>query len=270
MTHQDDLLTVRGLTVRFGGLLALNTLDLCVPEGHTYALVGPNGAGKTTLLNCISGFVTPVTGSVIFAGVDLVTQPRRARAAFGIARTFQNVQLFSSMSVLENLLTAQHAQLRAPFLASLLPFGPAIREDRGARERAREMLALLGLERYSDSPAGALAFGIQKLVGVARALVLRPRLVLLDEPAAGMPASEVAQFAQSLRRLQAELGATFLLIEHNMALVQSVAERVCVLDYGRKLAEGRPAEALADPAVLEAYLGSRGAARAKEGSRAAG
>lgn len=260
-----NLLSVQGLTVRFGGLVAINALDLAVREGEIFALVGPNGAGKTTLLNCVSGFTVPSAGSVTFDGVDLLALGRHRRAALGIARTFQNVQLFSSMTVLDNLLTAQHAHLRASFFTSLLPIGPAIAEDRRARAAGREMLALLGIEQYSDAIAGALPFGAQKLVGVARALVLRPRLVLLDEPAAGMTQNEVAQFAESLRRWHDELGVTFLLIEHNMALVQSVAETVSVLDYGRKLAEGAPAEALANPLVLEAYLGSAGM---KEGASA--
>lgn len=252
------LLQAQGVTVRFGGLVAINTLDLTVREGEMFALVGPNGAGKTTLLNCVSGFVRPAAGTLTFAGVDLLALGRHRRAALGIGRTFQNVQLFTSMTVLDNLLAAQHAQLRASFLTSLLPVGPAIREDRHARERARETLALLGIERYAEAIAGALPFGVQKLVGVARALVIRPRIVLLDEPAAGLPHAEVTHFASALRRWQAELGATFLLIEHNMPLVQQVADTVCVLDYGRKLAEGAPAQTLADPAVLEAYLG-RGA-----------
>jgi branched-chain amino acid transport system ATP-binding protein len=269
-TSPADLLAVRDLTVRFGGLVALNTLDLTVREGEIFALVGPNGAGKTTLLNCISGFVTPSAGSITFAEREILPLGRHRRAALGIGRTFQNMQLFTSMTVLDNLITAQHAHLRATFFASLLPFGPAIAEDHRARQAARDILALLGIERYRDAIAGSLPFGVQKLVGVARALVARPRLVLLDEPAAGMPSGETAQFAQSLRRWRDELGVTFLLIEHNMALVQSVAETVCVLDYGRKLAEGKSAEVLTDPAVLEAYLGRAGIVRAKESAHAEG
>jgi branched-chain amino acid transport system ATP-binding protein len=253
------LLAARGVTVRFGGLVAINALDLDVREGEIFALVGPNGAGKTTLLNCVSGFVRPDAGAITFAGADLLGLGRHRRAALGLGRTFQNVQLFGSMTVLDNLLTAQHAHLRAGFFTSLLPVGPAVSEDRAARDRARETLALVGIERYAGAVAGALPFGVQKLVGVARALVLRPRLLLLDEPAAGMPHAEVAHLADSLRRWRAELGTTLLLIEHNMPLVQSVADRVCVLDYGRKLAEGMPKTVLADPAVLEAYLGRDGA-----------
>ncbi|HEX6541265.1 MAG TPA: ABC transporter ATP-binding protein [Ktedonobacterales bacterium] len=257
-TPPPTLLAVRALTVRFGGVVAINALDMDVPEGHIFALVGPNGAGKTTLLNCISGFVQPSSGDILFAGESLLPMGCHRRAGRGIARTFQNVQLFASMSVLDNLVTAQHSHLRAGLLTGMLPLGPSPREDRRARAQARETLALLGLEAYADTLAGALPFGVQKMVGVARALVLRPRLLLLDEPAAGMPHTEVEQMAASLRRWRAELGTTLLLIEHNMPLVQAVADTVCVLDYGRKLAEGAPQSVLTNPAVLEAYLGRGG------------
>lgn len=254
-TTSGALLAVRAMTVRFGGVVAINALDMEVPEGHIFALVGPNGAGKTTLLNCISGFVQPSAGDILFAGESLLPLGRHRRAARGIARTFQNVQLFGSMTVLDNLVTAQHTHLRAGLLTGMLPLGPSVREDRRARTLAHETLALLGLERYANAQASALPFGVQKMVGVARALVLKPRLLLLDEPAAGMPHAEVEQMAGSLRRWRDELGTTLLLIEHNMPLVQSVADTICVLDYGRKLAEGSPRTVLADPAVLEAYLG---------------
>jgi len=254
-TASDRLLAVRAMTVRFGGVVAINALDMNVEEGQIFALVGPNGAGKTTLLNCVSGFVQPSAGDILFAGESLLSLGRHRRAARGIARTFQNVQLFASMTVLDNLVTAQHAHLRAGLLAGMLPFGRSPREDRQAREQAHETLALLGLDQYADALAGALPFGVQKMVGVARAMVLKPRLLLLDEPAAGMPHNEVEQMASSLRRWRDELKMTLLLIEHNMPLVQSVADTVCVLDYGRKLAEGSPRSVLADPTVLEAYLG---------------
>lgn len=261
------LLQIRGLTVRFGGLVALNALDLAVAEGQIFALVGPNGAGKTTVLNCISGFVQPSSGTINLDGTDLLPLRRDRRAALGIARTFQNVQLFSSMTVLDNLLTAQHAHLRTGLLGGLLPFGRGPREDAQARERARETLALMDLERYADAVAGTLPLGAQKLVGVARALVLRPRILLLDEPAAGVPHAEVASLAERLRSWRDALRTTLVLIEHNMSLVQSVADTVCVLNYGSKLAEGAPREVLSQPAVLEAYLG-REAAEEVEGRHA--
>jgi branched-chain amino acid transport system ATP-binding protein len=249
------LLEIRGLTVRFGGLQAVANLDLSVTEGQIFALVGPNGAGKTTVLNCISGFVRPVGGTITFAGVSLLPLSTDRRVALGIARTFQQLQLFSTMTVLENLLVAQHAQLKAGLLQGMLPFGQARLEDKRARIKAQAMLAQLGLEDYAGRVVATLPFGIQKLVGVARALVLRPRLLLLDEPAAGVPHSEVEKLAENLRRWRDEIGTTLLLIEHNMHLIQAVADHVCVLNYGSKLAEGSARTVLTNQAVLEAYLG---------------
>jgi branched-chain amino acid transport system ATP-binding protein len=249
------LLEIRGLTVRFGGLLAISELDMQIRQGQIFALVGPNGAGKTTVLNCISGFVKPSAGSITFTGTPLLPLGRHHRAGLGIGRTFQQLQLFKTMTVLENLLTAQHAHLRAGILQGMLPFGPGKTEDVRARAQAHATLAMLGLEDYANMVVGVLPFGVQKLVGVARALVLHPRLVLLDEPAAGVPHQEVEALANNLRRWRDEIGTTLLLIEHNMHLVQAVADHVCVLNYGRKLAEGTAKTVLADPAVLEAYLG---------------
>lgn len=258
------LLEIRGLTVRFGGLVAINNLDLRIAEGEIFALVGPNGAGKTTVLNCISGLIKPVSGSIQFAGQELLSRPAHKRAALGIGRTFQQLQLFNSMSVLDNLLTAQHSQLRAGLLSGILPFGPARRADARAREHAYATLQLLGLEAYARQTTGSLPFGTQKLIGVARALVLRPRLVLLDEPAAGVPPTEVDELASRLRAWRSELGTTLLLIEHNMRIVQAVADHICVLDYGSKLAQGEPGAVLSDPAVLEAYLGRGSAQQARQ------
>ena len=249
------LLEIRGLTVRFGGLVAINELDLHIADGEIFALVGPNGAGKTTVLNCISGLIKPNAGSIRFAGQELLGRPVYKRASLGIGRTFQQLQLFTSMSVIDNLLTAQHTQLRAGILSGSLPFGPSKRADARARERAHTTLVSLGLDAYAQRVAGSLPFGTQKLIGVARALVLRPRLLLLDEPAAGVPPAEVDELASRLSSWRSELGTTLLLIEHNMRIVQSVADRVCVLDYGSKLADGEPKAVLSDPAVLEAYLG---------------
>jgi branched-chain amino acid transport system ATP-binding protein len=236
-------------------VVAINALDLDVAPGQIFALVGPNGAGKTTVLNAISGLIRPAAGSITFDGAALLRLPAERRAALGIGRTFQNLQLFSTMSVLDNLLTAQHAHLHAGLFRAALRVGPARREDAAAGALALETLDLLDLGLYADLPVGSLPFGIQQLVGVARALVLRPRLVLLDEPAAGMPHAEVPRFAQHLRRWRDTLGTTLVLIEHNAHLVQAAADYVSVLNYGSKLAEGAPAAVLNDPGVLEAYLG---------------
>ncbi|MBE3560355.1 MAG: ABC transporter ATP-binding protein [Ktedonobacteraceae bacterium] len=252
---RTPLLEIRNLTVRFGGLTAISELDLAVEEGQIFALVGPNGAGKTTVLNCISGFVTPAAGTILFAGTSLLPLARHQRAGLGIGRTFQLLQLFSSMTVMENLLVAQHAHWRAGSLSSILPFRAGKTEGERAREQAMAVLAMLGLESYAHRRAGMLPLGVQKLVGVARALVLRPRLVLLDEPAAGITHQEMGQLVANLHHIREQTGATLLLIEHNMQVIQAVADHVCVLDYGRKLAEGTPREVLSHPDVLEAYLG---------------
>lgn len=266
----SPLLEIRGLTVRFGGLLAVSELDMSVEQGQIFVLVGPNGAGKTTVLNCISGFVRPAAGDIIFEGKRLLPLGRHRRAALGIGRTFQNLQLFTTMTVLENLLTAQHAYLRSGILQGILPFGPGKSEDARARERALAILVLLGLERYAGEVVASLPFGIQKLVGVARVLVLQPRLMLLDEPAAGVPRQEVQSLAANLRRWRDELGTTLLLIEHNMQLVQAVADHVCVLDYGSKLAEGDAKTVLNHPAVLQAYLGRDATGTGEGGFHVAG
>ena len=260
----SPLLEIRSMTVRFGGLLAISELDLEIQPGQIFALVGPNGAGKTTVLNCISGFVKPAAGSITFAGTPLLPLGRHRRAGLGIGRTFQQLQLFTTMTVLENLLTAQHARLRAGVLQGMLPFGPGKAEDARARVQACATLAMLGLEDYCNTVVGILPFGIQKLVGVARALVLHPRLVLLDEPAAGVPHEEVETLASNLRQWRDEIGTTLLLIEHNMHLVQTVADHVCVLNYGSKLAEGTAKTVLTDQAVLEAYLGCDATSEGKD------
>jgi branched-chain amino acid transport system ATP-binding protein len=260
----SPLLEIRSMTVRFGGLLAISELDLEIQPGQIFALVGPNGAGKTTVLNCISGFVKPAAGSITFAGTPLLPLGRHHRAGLGIGRTFQQLQLFTTMTVLENLLTAQHARLRAGVLQGMLPFGPGKAEDARARAQAYATLTMLGLEDYSNTVVKVLPFGIQKLVGVARALVLHPRLVLLDEPAAGVPHEEVETLASNLRRWRDEIGTTLLLIEHNMHLVQTVADHVCVLNYGSKLAEGTAKTVLTDQAVLEAYLGCDATSEGKD------
>ena len=256
MNDPQPLLSIRNMTVRFGGLTAINTLDLDIARGHIVAVVGPNGAGKTTVLNCISGFVQPESGTIVFNGTDLGALPRHRRAALGIVRTFQNLQLFASMTVLDNLMAAQHTRLHASLLSALLPVGPAVREDRLARERARAILSLMGLEQWANVPAGSLPFGLQQMTSVARALVLQPKLLLLDEPAAGTPHRDVETLANSVRRWRTELDITIVLIEHNMHLVQAAADVVSVLDYGRKLAEGTPGDVLRNPTVLEAYLGT--------------
>ncbi len=255
MTIIKPLLSIRGLTVQFGGLTALNSLDLAILPNQIFALVGPNGAGKTTALNCISGFVQPTAGSIEFNGINILRKGRSERVRIGVSRTFQSGQLFKSHTVLENLLIAQHAAMKADLFAGLLPFGPARNEEHRARANAMEILETLGLTAYANSYAGLLPFGAQKLTGVARALAAKPKLLLLDEPAAGVPHEDAMKLAQNLREWRNHFQVTMLLIEHNIPFVQAISEWVCALDYGEKLAEGTPQDVLKNPAVLEAYLG---------------
>ena len=230
------LLEVSGLTKRFGGVVAVNSVDLAIPEGHVFGLIGPNGAGKTTLINLISGHFRADRGAIRFADVDVTGQRPDQLARRGIARTFQSIRLFKGLTVLENALLGAFVRGSSPALA------------RAALER-------LGLARRADALAGELAYGDQRRLEIARALASQPRLLILDEPAAGMNPTESAALRDLLRALAAE-GLTIILIEHDVRLVMGASERVAVLNFGRKIAEGAPAQIQADAAVREAYLGA--------------
>lgn len=247
------LLEVRQLSITFGGLHAVDDLSFEVLPHKVVSLIGPNGAGKTTVLNCIGGFVS-AHGSVRFAGTEILSLAAHRRAAMGIGRTFQNLQLFGSMTLLENVLVGQHAVLGGNVLFDMVHF-PIAGQERRARDHAMEVLRQLHLEDHAFRRADDLPFGAQKLAGVARALSAKPRLLLLDEPAAGLNRQEAETLGQVLVSLPTELGMTILLIEHNMRLVMAISDWVVVLNEGRKLSEGSPDRIGADPAVIRAYLG---------------
>jgi len=250
------LLAVEHLSIAFGGLAALSDVSVAVGEGEIVALIGPNGAGKTTVFNVVTGLYRPGRGRVTFAGADLLRLAPHRIARLGLGRTFQNTEVFRALATVDNVLVGEHPRLRAGVLAAACWLGAVRREETAARARARTLLARVGLGDVADVPAGDLPLGSQKRLELARALAGGPRLLLLDEPAGGLNPTETRTLMDLLRGLRDELRLTIFVVEHDMDFVMGISDRVAVLHHGRKIAEGTPRAIAADPAVIEAYLGS--------------
>ena len=249
------LLQVDGVSVRFGALVALSQVSLEIARGEILAIIGPNGAGKTTLLNVVSGFYHPYEGRIVFEGEDRTRLRPYEVAALGVARTFQNVALFKGMSVLDNIMTGRLLKMRGSFLLEALYWGPARRQELEHRAFVERVIDFLEIQAIRKTAAGRLPYGLQKRVELARALAAEPKLLLLDEPMAGMNVEEKEDMSRFVLDVNSEFGTTIALIEHDMGVVMDISDRVVVLDYGRKIADGPPEQVRKDQAVVDAYLG---------------
>lgn len=252
----DTLLSVQDVSVHFGGIIALDGVSFDIPAGQVVGLIGPNGAGKTTLFNCISRLYNVNSGDILFEGQSILESPVHKMSALGIGRTFQNLALFTNLSVLDNVMIGGHPTGKTDYISNALHLPWTRREERELRDRAMEVLRFVGLQETALQLIGGLPFGVQKRLEIARALMSRPKLLMMDEPAGGLNHNELSDLVATIRKIRDEFGTTVLLVEHHMGLVMEVSDKVVALSFGKKLAEGAPREIQEHPDVIEAYLGT--------------